>query len=83
MEKFIKKETNIDGLLVIETHTFEDQRGFFMETYNKKEFEKLGILNNFVQDNHSKSSKGVLRGLHFQKKYPGRRRWSGCSVLFR
>lgn len=69
MEKFIKKETNIDGLLVIETHTFEDQRGFFMETYNKKEFEKLGILNNFVQDNHSKSSKGVLRGLHFQKKY--------------
>lgn len=69
MEKFIKKETNIDGLLVIETHTFEDQRGFFMETYNKKEFEKLGILNDFVQDNHSKSSRGVLRGLHFQKKY--------------
>lgn len=69
MERFIKKETNIDGLLVIETHTFEDQRGFFMETYNKREFEKLGILNDFVQDNHSKSSKGVLRGLHFQKNY--------------
>ena len=69
MEKFIKKETNIEGLLVIETHSFEDQRGFFMETYNKREFEKLGILNDFVQDNHSKSSKGVLRGLHFQKNY--------------
>lgn len=69
MEKFIKKETNIEGLLVIETHSFEDKRGFFMETYNKREFEKLGIFNNFVQDNHSKSSKGVLRGLHFQKNY--------------
>lgn len=69
MERFIKKETNIEGLLVIETHSFEDQRGFFMETYNKREFEKLGILNDFVQDNHSKSSKGVLRGLHFQKNY--------------
>lgn len=69
MERFIKKETNIEGLLVIENHSFEDQRGFFMETYNKREFEKLGILNNFVQDNHSKSSKGVLRGLHFQKNY--------------
>ncbi len=69
MERFIKKETSIEGLLVIETHSFEDQRGFFMETYNKREFEKLGILNDFVQDNHSKSSKGVLRGLHFQKNY--------------
>ena len=69
MERFIKKETNIEGLLVIENHSFEDQRGFFMETYNKREFEKLGILNDFVQDNHSKSSKGVLRGLHFQKNY--------------
>ena len=68
MERFIKKETSIEGLLVIETHSFEDQRGFFMETYNKREFEKLGILNDFVQDNHSKSSKGVLRGLHFQKE---------------
>ena len=45
MERFTKKETDIEGLLVIETHSFEDQRGFFMETYNKKEFEKLGILN--------------------------------------
>ena len=69
MERYIKKETNIEGLLVIENHSFEDQRGFFMETYNKREFEKLGILNDFVQDNHSKSSKGVLRGLHFQKNY--------------
>lgn len=69
MEKFKKIETGINGLFVIETKLFEDTRGFFMETYNKKEFTKLGITNDFVQDNHSKSTKGVLRGLHFQKQY--------------
>ena len=45
---------------------FWDERGFFMETYSKKVFENLGITDNFVQDNHSMSSKGVLRGLHYQ-----------------
>ena len=45
------------------------ERGFFMETYNQKSFEELGLTMSFVQDNHSKSKKGVLRGLHFQTKH--------------
>lgn len=70
MGKFKKKETGIEGLYVIEPTVFEDNRGFFMETYNKKDFEEIGIDTEFVQDNQSKSIKGVLRGLHFQKEYP-------------
>ena len=64
----IKKiETEIKSLLIIEPKIFEDSRGFFMESYNYNTFKELGIDNVFVQDNISKSSKGVLRGLHFQK----------------
>lgn len=70
MEKFIFKTTNIKDLYLIETHTFEDTRGYFMETFNEKAFEKAGIKVKFVQDNESKSTRGVLRGLHFQSKYP-------------
>lgn len=51
---------------MIEPVVFQDNRGFFMETYSYREFEKAGIKEKFVQDNHSKSIKGVLRGLHFQ-----------------
>lgn len=69
MSKFTKKETGIEGLYVIEPTVFGDNRGFFMETYSKKEFEEIGITYDFVQDNQSKSCKGVLRGLHFQKQY--------------
>ena len=70
MSKFKKKETGIEGLYIIEPTVFADNRGFFMETYNKKDFEEIGITTEFVQDNHSKSTKGVLRGLHFQKEFP-------------
>ena len=64
----IKKiETGIKDLVIIEPRIFEDSRGFFMESYNYNTFKELGIDNVFVQDNISKSSKGVLRGLHFQK----------------
>ena len=70
MGKFKKIETGIEGLYVIEPTVFEDNRGFFMETYSKREFSEIGIDTEFVQDNHSKSIKGVLRGLHFQKQYP-------------
>lgn len=70
MNKFKKKETGIEGLYVIEPTVFEDSRGYFMETYSKREFENIGIKTEFVQDNQSKSSKGVLRGLHFQINYP-------------
>lgn len=66
MSKFKRIETGIEGLVVIEPTVFGDHRGFFMETYSKKDFEEIGLVMEFVQDNHSKSKKGVFRGLHFQ-----------------
>lgn len=60
----------IEGLYVIEPEVFGDERGYFVETYNQKDFAKHGLNMEFVQDNESKSKKGVLRGLHFQKQYP-------------
>lgn len=65
--KLKKIETGIEGLYLIEPKVFGDSRGFFMESYNKRDFLEIGITDEFVQDNHSKSKKGVLRGLHFQK----------------
>jgi dTDP-4-dehydrorhamnose 3,5-epimerase len=62
--------TQIDGLYVLEPRVFEDHRGFFFESFNGKKFEKEVGSFNFVQDNHSKSNKGVLRGLHYQIQQP-------------
>ena len=59
---------NIEDVILIKPKVFGDNRGFFMETYKKSEFAKMGIDVEFNQDNHSKSTKGVLRGLHFQKQ---------------
>lgn len=59
-------ETKIRDLLIIKPTVFEDNRGYFFESYNKEKFLQKGIDQNFVQDNESKSMKGVLRGLHFQ-----------------
>lgn len=70
MSKIKVTKCDIEGLYVIEPTVFTDNRGFFMETYNKKDFEDAGLGMDFVQDNQSKSVKGVLRGLHFQKKHP-------------
>jgi len=70
MEKFKVIKTPLEGLIIIETKRFQDERGFFIENYNTKEFVKLGITSNFVQDNYSLSKKGVLRGLHFQVSHP-------------
>lgn len=69
MENFNFYETEINGVYIIEPKIFYDNRGYFMEIYNKKHFEKAGLNMNFVQDNESKSTKGVLRGLHFQKRH--------------
>lgn len=60
----------IEGLKVIEPTVFGDERGYFVETYNYKDFAEAGIDCQFVQDNQSSSKKGVLRGLHFQKEFP-------------
>ena len=68
MGKFTRIDTSIKGVYVIEPTVFGDNRGYFMETYSQNDFEEIGITNTFVQDNQSKSKKGVLRGLHFQKE---------------
>lgn len=60
-------KTKIPDLYIVKPSVFEDHRGYFFESYNKEAFLRNGIDQNFVQDNESKSSKGVLRGLHFQK----------------
>ncbi|MCL9998914.1 MAG: dTDP-4-dehydrorhamnose 3,5-epimerase [Erythrobacter sp.] len=63
-------ETAIDGVLIIEPRVFGDERGFFMEIWNAASFAAAGLDLSFVQDNHSRSQKGVLRGLHFQNPGP-------------
>ncbi len=70
MGNFKFTETELKDCFIVEPKVFGDDRGFFMETYNKKAFEEAGYTMEFVQDNHSKSRKGVLRGLHFQKTKP-------------
>lgn len=70
MGKFNFIKTDIEGLILVEPTVFGDSRGYFMETYQKEEFKAGGIDEEFVQDNQSCSSKGVLRGLHFQKEFP-------------
>jgi dTDP-4-dehydrorhamnose 3,5-epimerase len=61
------RELEIPGVVLIEPKVFEDERGCFMETYKRSDFAAAGITEQFVQDNHSASARGVLRGLHFQK----------------
>ena len=63
---FSIEETGIEGLVVVKPRVFRDPRGFFMETFRSDTFEKLGLPVQFLQDNLSKSSKGIVRGLHFQ-----------------
>ncbi len=70
MAKFQVTQTGIKDLIVIEPTVFGDNRGYFMETYSEREFAEVGLTMKFVQDNQSKSKKGVLRGLHFQINHP-------------
>lgn len=65
-----KNAGGIEGLAVIKPKVFDDKRGYFVETYNEKDMKEAGFDVKFVQDNQSCSTKGVLRGLHFQKQYP-------------
>lgn len=61
------QKTNVEGLVIIEPRLFKDERGYFFESFSQREFEEKVHKVNFVQDNESMSSYGVLRGLHFQK----------------
>lgn len=63
-------KTKIEGLYIVEPNVFCDERGYFMESYNKKDFIEQGLDMCFIQDNESSSRKGVLRGMHFQVRYP-------------
>lgn len=70
MSNFSFIKTDIEDVIIVETKVFGDNRGYFMETYEERKFAEGGIDVRFVQDNQSKSTKGVLRGLHFQKTHP-------------
>lgn len=70
MGNFTFNKTDIEGVYIIDVKSYGDNRGYFMETYKESEFREAGLNYNFVQDNQSSSSKGVLRGLHFQKTHP-------------
>ncbi|TGL59755.1 dTDP-4-dehydrorhamnose 3,5-epimerase [Leptospira ognonensis] len=63
-------KTNLDGLILLEPKTYTDERGFFLETYERSRYKAVGVPEDFVQDNHSRSENGVLRGMHFQVKRP-------------
>jgi len=63
-------DTSLPGVVILEPRVHEDHRGFFMESYNERSFAELGISHRFVQDNHSRSVRGVLRGLHYQLRQP-------------
>ena len=70
MGKFIFTETKIKDVFLIEPSVYGDSRGYFTETYNENDFRQAGLDYVFVQDNQSSSRKGVLRGLHFQRRHP-------------
>ena len=70
MEAMRKISTSLPGVVVLEPRVFGDERGFFLESYNEKVFAELGIGERFVQDNHSRSRRNVLRGLHYQIQNP-------------
>ncbi|MBW4054702.1 MAG: dTDP-4-dehydrorhamnose 3,5-epimerase [Proteobacteria bacterium] len=72
--------TDIDGIVIIEPDYFQDHRGFFFESYNQKRFAEHGLDLTFVQDNHSRSPKGVLRGLHYQGMAGPQFRLIRCTV---
>src|SRR5262245_44623087 len=64
------EKTSLPGVLVIEPRVFGDDRGFFLETFHQKKYRDSGIDRNFIQDNHSHSRKGTLRGFHYQLSHP-------------
>ena len=70
LKSMLVKDTGLAGLLLIEPACFRDERGFFLESFQAERYREHGISDNFVQDNHSRSRRNVLRGIHFQVKHP-------------
>jgi dTDP-4-dehydrorhamnose 3,5-epimerase len=71
-------ETRLEGLVLIEPEIHGDERGFLVETFREDAWRELGVTAEFVQDNHSRSTRGVLRGLHFQQEEPGQAKLVRC-----
>ena len=75
--------TSIFGSLLIEPHVFQDARGFFLETWNRQAYAEIGLDFDFVQDNHSQSGRGTLRGVHYQMRHPqGKLVWVNRGEVF-
>lgn len=72
--------TDLAGALIIENESFQDERGFFMESYHKRVFAEHGLDYDFVQDNHSRSARGVLRGFHYQDAIAPQTRMIRCTL---
>jgi dTDP-4-dehydrorhamnose 3,5-epimerase len=72
--------TPLKGVMIVTIEYFKDERGFFMESWNKREFEQAGITANFVQDSHSASGRGVLRGMHYQDMREPMAKLIRCTV---
>jgi dTDP-4-dehydrorhamnose 3,5-epimerase len=70
MDTLKKIPTSLPGVFALEPRVFRDERGFFFESYNQRIMAEVGIVENFVQDNHSRSARNVLRGLHYQVRHP-------------
>ncbi len=73
------EKTNLEGLLLVQPALFKDDRGWFLESYHRNRYREAGIDVDFVQDNHSRSAKGTLRGLHYQK-HPGQAKLVRCVL---
>jgi dTDP-4-dehydrorhamnose 3,5-epimerase len=73
-------KTDLEGLVVIDVDFFSDERGFFMESWHKRDFAEAGLASEFVQDSHSRSSRGVLRGLHYQDMRAPMAKLVRCTV---
>lgn len=77
------KTTHLPGVRIIEPKVFDDERGFLLESYHTRRYVEAGIPGYFVQDNHSRSRRGVLRGLHYQRSYPqGKLVWVTRGEVF-
>ena len=72
--------TRLDGVVIVETDVVRDERGFFIETWHKRRFAEHGLEYDFVQDNHSRSARGVLRGIHYQDLTAPMAKLVRCSV---
>lgn len=77
------RKSELPGVLIVEPRVFADHRGFFLETFHRRKYAEAGLDVTFVQDNHSRSSRNTLRGLHYQAKHPqGKLVWAATGEIY-